>query len=66
MLFPENPVRGDTHTHDDTVFVYNGVDWDRSIIGSRNSTNYSGVGVPGLLERIATLEALSEQFLILE
>ena len=66
MLFPENPVRGDTHTHDDTVFVYNGVNWDRSVIGSRNSTDYSGAGVPRLLERIATLETLLKNVLILE
>lgn len=55
MTFPVSPNRGDTHTTDDTVFVYNGVDWDRSVIGSNNSSDYSS---NSLFDRIAALEGL--------
>ena len=54
MTFPVNPTRGDTHTHDDTIFVYNGVDWDRSVVGSNNSTDY---GSNSLHDTLAAVQA---------
>jgi len=55
MTFPVSPYKGDTHTHDDTIYVFNGVDWDRSVIGSNNSTDY---GSNALFDRLEVLESL--------
>lgn len=50
MAFPSNPSQGDTYVTDDTTWTYNGLSWDRTIIGSNNSTDYSNVSslVPGV------------------
>ena len=66
MSFPVNPAKGDTYTSDDTLYLFNGTNWDRAIIGSNNSTNYAGAGDSGLLSRLAALEALSNDYLILD
>ena len=71
MTFPTNPNVGDTFTFEDTVFTFNGRKWDRTIIGSNNSTDYSNRSsifvTNALIHRIAHLEALLEtQFLILD
>ena len=44
MAFPTDPQRGDTHTEEDTVYTFNGISWDRTIIGSNNDTSYSSIG----------------------
>ena len=49
MAFPSNPSKGDTYVTDDTTWTYNGLSWDRTIIGSNNSTSYAsspGVSIP--------------------
>ena len=68
MSFPENPNVGDTHTFENTVYTYNGRNWDRTIVGPNNQTMYAHAMVTSaLLHRIAHLEALVEQaFLIIE
>ena len=67
MSFPTNPNVGDTFTFEDTVWTFNGITWDRSIVGSNNSTRYvSNTITSSLLDRIATLETLLENVLILE
>ena len=67
MTFPTNPVVGDTFTSDDTVWRFNGIRWDRSIIGSSNTTSYaSNTITTTLLNRISTLEALLDKVLIIE
>ena len=66
MTFPLSPNKGDTYTYDNTVFTYNGAAWDRTIIGPNNSTNYASLGSQSLLDRIAHLEALTQNSLILE
>jgi len=70
MTFPTNPNVGDTFTFEDTIYTFNGRKWDRTVIGSANSTSYSGghtLVTMSLLQRIAHLEALIEnQFLIIE
>ena len=48
MTFPSNPSRGDTYVADDTTWTYNGLSWDRTIIGSNNSTSYASGGDLGL------------------
>lgn len=66
MTFPANPSVGDTHTFDDTVYTYNGRRWDRTIIGSSNSTDYGqNLVTAALLTRIAHLEALVNQGLLI-
>jgi hypothetical protein len=67
MTFPTSPNVGDTFTSDDTVWKFNGIEWDRTIIGSTNSTRYSDHSITNsLLTRISTLEALLDKVLILE
>ena len=67
MTFPTNPNVGDTFTSDDTVWRFNGIRWDRSIIGSSNTTDYaSNTITTTLLNRISTLEALLDKVLIIE
>ena len=67
MSFPTNPNVGDTFTFEDTVWTFNGIAWDRTIVGSSNATNYvSNPTTTSLLDRIATLETLLENVLILE
>ena len=67
MSFPTNPNVGDTFTFEDTVWTFNGITWDRTIVGSSNSTRYvSNPTTTSLLDRIATLETLLENVLILE
>ena len=67
MTFPTNPVVGDTFTSDDTVWKFNGSKWDRSVIGSSNTTSYaSNTITTTLLNRISTLEALLDKVLIIE
>ena len=53
MTFPVSPNRGDTHTFDDTVWIYNGRAWDRKTVGSNNSTSYAN---NELHDRVTTLE----------
>ena len=55
MTFPVNPNKGDTYNFDDTVWVFNGRDWDRKTVGSNNSTSYAN---NSLDDRVASLEAL--------
>ncbi len=68
MSFPANPNAGDKYTFEDTVYTFNGRSWDRTLIGSNNSTSYAqAVVTTALLSRITHLEALVEQaFLIIE
>lgn len=67
MTFPTNPVVGDTFTSDDTVWTFNGSNWDRTTIGSGNATSYSSPLITTtLLTRISTLEALLDKVLIIE
>ena len=67
MSFPTNPFVGDTFTSDDTVWTFNGSDWDRTIIGVNNSTRYADNQITTtLLNRISTLEALLDKVLIIE
>ena len=67
MAFPTNPNVGDTFSSDDTTWMFNGSDWDRTVIGSSNTTRYSSNQITTtLLNRISTLEALLDQVLILE
>ncbi len=68
MSFPANPNVGDTHSFEDTVYTFNGRSWDRTLIGSNNSTSYAHTVVTtALLNRIANLEALiAQSFLIIE
>ena len=67
MSFPTDPNVGDTFTFEDTVWTFNGITWDRTTVGSSNSTRYaSNTLTSSLLNRIATLETLLENVLILE
>ncbi len=67
MTFPANPNVGDTFASDDTVWRFNGGSWDRTIIGSSNSTSYANNTITAtLLNRISTLEALLDKVLIIE
>jgi hypothetical protein len=67
MTFPTNPVVGDTFYSDDTVWKFNGSKWDRSVIGSSNTTSYATNPITtALLNRISTLEALLDKVLIIE
>ena len=69
MPFPTNPSVGDKYTQDDTVHTFNGVSWDRTVIGRNNETGYAHntLITVALLNRIANLEAaLEQQFLIIE
>lgn len=67
MSFPTHPNVGDTFTFEDTVWTFNGITWDRTIVGSSNSTRYvSNPTTTALLDRIATLETLLQNVLILE
>ena len=67
MPFPTNPKVGDTFVSDDTLWTYNGRDWDRTIVGTGNSTSYAqNIITTSLLNRISTLEALLEKVLIIE
>ena len=66
MVFPTNPNVGDTFSSDDTIWMFNGSNWDRIVIGSANVTRYSNNQMTTLLNRISTLEALLNQVLILE
>jgi len=66
MSFPANPNVGDTHSFEDTVYTFNGRNWDRTIIGPDNRTAYThNVVLAALLTRIAHLEALIEQGLLI-
>ena len=66
MSFPTNPNVGDTFTFEDTVFVFNGRTWDRRTIGPSNQTLYAhNMVTTALLSRIAHLEALIEQGLLI-
>ena len=66
MSFPAHPNVGDTYTSDDTVWTFNGQRWDRTIIGSNNSTKYSNALVTtALLTRIAHLETIVNQSLLI-
>jgi hypothetical protein len=67
MPFPTNPDVGDTYLFDDTVWTFNGSDWDRTIIGANNNTRYADNQITiALLNRISTLEALLDKVLIIE
>jgi len=67
MNFPTNPNVGDTFTLDDTIWRFNGSNWDRTVIGSNNTTRYADNTITtSLLNRISTLEALLDDVLILE
>ena len=67
MSFPTNPNVGDTFTFEDAVFTFNGNTWDRTIVGSNNSTRYANAFVTtALLTRITHLEALLNNVLLLE
>jgi hypothetical protein len=67
MNFPTNPNVGDTFTLDDTIWRFNGSNWDRTVIGSNNTTRYADNTIAtSLLNRISTLEALLDDVLILE
>lgn len=67
-MFPTDPNAGDTFIFEDTTYTYNGVNWERTLIGPSNNTRYSNAFITtALLHRIAHLEALLEnQFLIIE
>lgn len=68
MSFPASPVQGDTFTVEDTTWKFNGLTWDRILIGVNNNTRYTQNGViEVLLNRIVQLESrLDKQFLILD
>ena len=66
MSFPTHPVPGDTYNFEDTTYTFNGKSWDRSIIGPANRSSYAEHAVTvALLTRIAHLEALIEQGLLI-
>ena len=66
MSFPTHPVPGDKHIFEDTTYTFNGRSWDRTIIGPDNRSAYTNNAVMvALLTRIAHLEALIEQGLLI-
>ena len=66
MSFPSNPSAGDTFTREDTVWTFNGRNWDRTKIGAHNDTRYAhNLVTTALLTRIAHLEALVNDGILL-
>ena len=70
MSFPINPATGDTFTLDDTVWTFNGRNWDRTVVGPRNETNYApnyALLTTALLSRIEHLEnVINQGFLLID
>lgn len=41
MAFPTSPARGDTYVQDNTTYTFNGVAWDRTLVGADNGVTYT-------------------------
>ena len=54
MAFPTNPTKGDTYDENGTIWTFNGVSWDRTIVASDNDTDYSS-GAGSLLPSGGTI-----------
>ena len=65
MPFPQSPGVGDEYTTEDTVWRYNGANWDRIRIGYQNKTDYANTNlIYHLAVRINELEALLDKHLL--